>query len=67
LLNKFQTLRPIPNAGIETMQESRARSILAVPMLKAGRPVGAVARPQTRYFPERQLELLRTFPAQAVM
>ena len=45
------------------------RSIVAVPMMKAGEPVGAIAmaRPQTGYFPERQLELLRSFADQAVI
>jgi GAF domain-containing protein/anti-sigma regulatory factor (Ser/Thr protein kinase) len=45
------------------------RSIVAVPMLKADRPVGAIAisRPQTGYFPERQIELLKTFADQAVI
>jgi GAF domain-containing protein len=45
------------------------RSIVAVPMLKTGRPIGAIAiaQPQTGYFPERQLELLRTFADQAVI
>ena len=40
------------------------RSIVAVPMLKDGRPVGAiaVARSQTGYFPERQVTLLETLP-----
>ena len=39
------------------------RSIVAVPMLKAGKPMGtiAMARPQAGYFPKRQLELLRSF------
>jgi len=44
-------------------------SIVAVPMLKAGRAVGAIAisRPQTGYFPDRQIELLKTFADQAVI
>jgi GAF domain-containing protein len=45
------------------------RSIVAVPMLKDGRPIGAIsmARSQTGIFPERQVELLRTFADQAVI
>jgi two-component system, NtrC family, sensor kinase len=45
------------------------RSIVAVPMLKDGRPIGAIAmaRSQTGHFPERHIDLLRTFAAQAVI
>jgi signal transduction histidine kinase/CheY-like chemotaxis protein/methyl-accepting chemotaxis protein len=45
------------------------RSVVAVPMLKDGRPIGAIAmaRSQTGYFPERQIELLRIFAEQAVI
>jgi hypothetical protein len=45
------------------------RSIVAVPMLKDGRPIGAiaVAKSAPGYFPERQIELLRTFADQAVI
>jgi GAF domain-containing protein len=45
------------------------RSIVAVPMLKEGRPIGAIAmaRTQAGRFPERQIELLQTFAAQAVI
>src|SRR5262245_13169185 len=44
-------------------------SIVAVPMLKDGRPIGAIAigRSEKGYFPERQVELLRTFADQAVI
>jgi GAF domain-containing protein len=52
-----------------TANEVNFRSIVAVPMMKAGKPVGAIAisRPQTGYFPERQIELLKTFADQAVI
>ena len=45
------------------------RSIVAVPMLKDGRAIGtiAMARSHTGRFPERQVELLRTFADQAVI
>jgi len=45
------------------------RSIMAVPMLKDGRPIGAVAvaKTQTGRFPEQQVELLQTFADQAVI
>jgi GAF domain-containing protein len=44
-------------------------SIVAVPMLRDGAPIGAiaVARPQSGAFPERQLALLHTFADQAVI
>ena len=45
------------------------RSIVAVPMLKDGRALGAIcmARTETGKFPERQVQLLRTFADQAVI
>jgi GAF domain-containing protein len=45
------------------------RSIVAVPMLKDDRPIGAIAmaRSQTGHFPKRQIELLCTFADQAVI
>jgi two-component system, NtrC family, sensor kinase len=44
-------------------------SVAAVPMLKDGRPLGAIvmARTQPGRFPKLQLELLRTFADQAVI
>ncbi len=44
-------------------------SVLAVPMLRDGVPIGAIAvdRRQTGTFPKRQVELLKTFADQAVI
>ncbi|MEX2224616.1 MAG: GAF domain-containing protein [Candidatus Rokuibacteriota bacterium] len=45
------------------------RSIVAVPMIRDGRPIGAIAvgRAQTGRFSDRQVELLKTFADQAVI
>ncbi|MBI3374595.1 MAG: GAF domain-containing protein [Betaproteobacteria bacterium] len=45
------------------------RSVLAVPMLRDGIPLGAITvlRSQPNPFPEQQIALLRTFAAQAVI
>jgi GAF domain-containing protein len=45
------------------------RSVVAVPMLKDNRPIGAisVARSATGRFPQRQIELLKIFADQAVI
>jgi two-component system, NtrC family, sensor kinase len=45
------------------------RSIVAVPMLADGRPIGAIAAAQRQsgHFPERRIALLRTFADQAVI
>src|SRR6516165_3192573 len=45
------------------------RSIVSVPMLKDGHPIGAIAlaRSKTGHFPKQQIDLLRTFAAQAVI
>ena len=53
----------------EVARSGKFRSTMAVPMVKDGRPIGAisVARSQAGRFPERQIELLRTFADQAVI
>jgi signal transduction histidine kinase len=50
-------------------QAAEFRSILAVPMLHDGRPIGAitVAGPAARPFPDKQIALLKTFADQAVI
>jgi signal transduction histidine kinase len=50
-------------------QTAEFRSILAVPMLHDGKPIGAitVAGPEARPFPDKQIALLKTFADQAVI
>jgi two-component system NtrC family sensor kinase len=45
------------------------RSAIGIPILRDSIPVGsiAIARPETGLFPERQIELLKTFAEQAVI
>jgi GAF domain-containing protein/DNA-binding response OmpR family regulator len=47
----------------------RFRSVVAVPMLRDGQPIGAIAVPRTEagLLPEKQIELIKTFAAQAVI
>jgi GAF domain-containing protein/anti-sigma regulatory factor (Ser/Thr protein kinase) len=53
----------------EVAKAANMGSTMAVPMLKYGRPIGAIAigRAQKGAFPPRQIELLRTFADQAVI
>ncbi len=54
---------------LDAADKANYRSVLAVPMLRAGRPIGAISvfRGVARPFPESQVELLRTFADQAVI
>src|SRR5215469_15595999 len=53
----------------EIAKDLNYRGIVAVPMLKDGRPIDAIAITQSQpgRFPERQIQLLRTFADQAVI
>jgi GAF domain-containing protein/anti-sigma regulatory factor (Ser/Thr protein kinase) len=73
-----RTVAPIPDVqadgefGHQALTVAGAvgfRSIVAVPMLREGRPIGGivVARSQAGAFPPRQIELLQTFAEQAVI
>jgi signal transduction histidine kinase len=55
--------------GASTARERGARSFLAVPLLRAGEAIGVIglARDVVGPFPSRQVALLQTFAAQAVI
>jgi GAF domain-containing protein len=58
-----------PDLAPNLARDVRAGSFLAVPMLRDGRPIGAisVSRAETGAFPADQVELLKTFADQAVI
>src|SRR5262249_48606120 len=55
--------------ALNLAQAVNYRSILAVPMLRDGDPIGAIAVPRAQVgsFPTSQIELLQTFARQAVI
>jgi GAF domain-containing protein len=58
-----------PECTAESIVKAGFRSVVAVPMLRNGEPIGAinVTREEARPFSDRQIELLRTFADQAVI
>ena len=50
-------------------QEAHFRSFVAAPMLRGGEPIGVigVGRPEPGRFSEKEVQLLQTFAAQAVI
>src|SRR5262249_18557487 len=54
---------------LNVAQAATFRSTVSVPMLRDGQPIGAivVARSTIGFFPERQIDLLKTFADQAVI
>jgi GAF domain-containing protein/two-component sensor histidine kinase len=65
--------RDVPSATRELSRAAGYRSVLAVPMLRDGDPIGALAigrrelHGKVRPFSDREIELLQTFASQAVI
>ena len=60
---------PIPSTATTTWPRADFRSVLSVPMLRDGLPLGTITvyRDVASPFPDRQIELLKTFADQAVI
>jgi two-component system NtrC family sensor kinase len=59
----------LPLSALEAFRRISLRAVVAVPMIHENRTIGtiAVSRAMPRAFPQRQIDLLRTFADQAVI
>src|SRR5215831_11568729 len=59
----------LPPSALKAFRRIALRAVVAVPMIHGGRAIGAIAvsRATPGAFPQRQIDLLRTFAGQAVI